>query len=47
MLMLEFIRSYVTATFGVSITIIIITIIYISFQIINRPSDLWKYTLFV
>lgn len=45
MLMLEFIRSYVTATFGVSITIIIITIV--SFQIINCPSDLWKYTLFV
>lgn len=43
MLMLEFIRSYVTATFEVSI--IIITIV--SFQIINRPSDLWKYTLFV
>lgn len=43
MLMLEFIRSYVTATFGVSI--IIITIV--SFQIINCPSDLWKYTLFV
>ena len=41
--MLEFIRSYVTATFEVSI--IIITIV--SFQIINRPSDLWKYTLFV
>lgn len=43
MLMLEFIRSYVTATFEVSI--IIITIV--SFQIINCPSDLWKYTLFV
>lgn len=36
MLMLEFIRSYVTATFEVSI--IIITIV--SFQIINCPSDL-------